>query len=77
MSNQRQTSASLSIVYSFCFSFLAEPSPNQSAQLRALEAIRYDCQVKSELNLPEIRRNFALGQGEKKKRHRDYFRCDI
>ncbi|KAG2218715.1 hypothetical protein INT45_002423 [Circinella minor] len=36
-------------------------TPTQTAQLSALNAVKFDLQVKSELNDPEIRRNFSNG----------------
>ncbi|KAI9310639.1 phosphatidylethanolamine-binding protein [Dichotomocladium elegans] len=37
-------------------------SPAQSAQLAALNALKFDLQVKSELNDPEVHRTFARGE---------------
>lgn len=42
-------------------------SPTKDAQLAALESLKFDLQVKSELNDPEIQRNFKLGIGKNEK----------
>ncbi|KAI9267980.1 phosphatidylethanolamine-binding protein [Phascolomyces articulosus] len=39
-------------------------APTQAAQISALNALKFDLQVKSELNDPEIRRNFSNGNLE-------------
>lgn len=34
------------------------------AQLKALDALKFDLQVKSELNEPEVQKNFKLGKSK-------------
>jgi large subunit ribosomal protein L35 len=49
----------LPLVYSF-FSIIAS-SP---AQLKVLHALKFDLQVKAELNEPEVQKNFKLGNSK-------------
>jgi large subunit ribosomal protein L35 len=50
-----------------CFFFKKKKIDATPAQIKALDALKFDLQVKSQLNEPEVQKNFKLGKSKKKK----------
>lgn len=58
----------------FFFFWIIDATP---AQIKALDALKFDLQVKSRLNEPEVQNNFKLGKSKNKTKRVNNFKMSL